>query len=389
MEDKAVSEYRVIIIGGGASGLFLHSLIPSSLLIEKNSVCGLKLLLTGNGSCNITHDEDRALLCMHYYEKRGFVTPALYAFPSSAVREYFSSLKVETYIRSDGKVFPVTNDSRDVRDALLGDGRNILYEAEVKKAEKEENHFTIETAKGKFTSEFLVIATGGMTYPKTGSTGDGYSFARAFGHNVIAPRPALSSISISMETSTLEGVSLSSVTLAAGKKKETGAIVFTRRGIGGPAAENISHWIDGEMELRIFFLPSFDTSAVKKENGKAGIIKTLRRLTALPHSLLLFLFDDIKDKNTASITKDDLRLIEERLTDFNVRVRTDGVNRAMVTSGGVDTREIDAKTMESKIVKGLYFTGEVLDVDGECGGYNLTFAFASAFLASLDIRKKS
>ncbi len=383
-----MSEYKVIIIGGGASGLFLHSLIPSSLLIEKNSMCGIKLLLTGNGSCNITHDEDRVSLCTHYYEKRGFVTPALSAFPPSAVREYFSSLKVETYIRSDGKVFPVTNDSRDVRDALLGDGRNILYETEVKKVTKKGVIFTLDTTKGSFSSEILVIATGGMTCPKTGSTGDGYSFARAFGHKVIPPRPALSSISISMNTSALEGVSLSSVTLTAGKKKETGAIVFTRRGIGGPAAENISHWIEGETELRISFLPSFDISAVKRENGKAGIIKTLRRLTALPHSLLLFLFDDIKDKNTASITKDDLRLIEERLTDLKVRVRTDGVNRAMVTSGGVDTREIEAKTMESKIVDGLYFTGEVLDVDGECGGYNLTFAFASAFLAAGDIRKK-
>lgn len=384
-----MSDYRVIIIGGGASGLFLHSLVPSSLLVEKNSVCGVKLLITGNGSCNITHDEDSASLCTHYYEKRSFVTPALYAFPPSAVREYFSSLGVGTYSRSDGKVFPVTDKSSDVRDALLGNGRNILNEAEVKRVAKDGDLFTVETTKGTFYSTFLVIATGGVTYPKTGATGDGYAFARDFGHTVIPPRPALSSLSIGMDTSALEGVSLDSVTLSAGKKKETGPVVFTRHGIGGPAVQNISHWIEGETELRISFLPSFDISAVKRENGKTGIITALRRLTALPHSLLLFLFDSIKDKNTASITKEELFSIEEKMTRLTVTARTDGVKRAMVTTGGVDTREIDAKTMESKIVPGLYFTGEVLDVDGECGGYNLTFAFASAFLASKDIRKRS
>lgn len=384
-----MSDYRVIIIGGGASGLFLHSLVPSSLLVEKNSVCGVKLLITGNGSCNITHDEDSASLCTHYYEKRSFVTPALYAFPPSAVREYFSSLGVGTYSRSDGKVFPVTDKSSDVRDALLGNGRNILNEAEVKRVAKDGDLFTVETTKGTFYSTFLVIATGGVTYPKTGATGDGYAFARDFGHTVIPPRPALSSLSIGMDTSALEGVSLDSVTLSAGKKKETGPVVFTRHGIGGPAVQNISHWIEGETELRISFLPSFDINAVKRENGKTGIITALRRLTALPHSLLLFLFDSIKDKNTASITKEELFSIEEKMTRLTVTARTDGVKRAMVTTGGVDTREIDAKTMESKIVPGLYFTGEVLDVDGECGGYNLTFAFASAFLASKDIRKRS
>ncbi len=383
-----MSDYRVIIIGGGASGLFLHSLLPSALLIEKNSVCGIKLLLTGNGSCNITHDEERSSFVTHYYGKRAFVTPSIYAFPPTALRDYFSSLGVETYVRSDGKVFPVTERSSTIRDALLRSGSNILSEVEVKRTMKEGETFTIETTKGCFTSRFLVIATGGMTYPGTGSTGDGYAFSRSFGHTIITPRPALSSLSISLDTSAVEGVSVEEMTLSLGKKKTTGPVVFTRHGIGGPAAQNISHWITGDTELRISFLPSFVSSAVKEENGKTGIITTLRRLTSLPHSLLLFLFDDIKDKNTASITKEEIRAIEERLTHLKIRASTDGIKKAMVTSGGVDTSEIDAKTMESKKTGGLYFTGEVLDVDGECGGYNLSFAFASAFLAGEDIRKK-
>lgn len=383
-----VYDYSVIIIGGGASGLFLHSLIPYALLIEKNSICGVKLLLTGNGACNITHDEDAASFVTHYYDKRRFVTPSIYALPPDALRSYFTSLGIDTYSRDDGKVFPVSGRSSDVRDALLGDARNILYETEVKRTMKEGETFRVETTKGAFTSKFLVIATGGMTYPKTGSTGDGYEFASSLGHSIIPPHPALVSLNIGKDTSHIEGVSVEEVTLTVARKKETGPVVFTKHGIGGPAAENISHWITGKEDLTISLLPSFDGFILKRENGKTEAVTALRRITRLPHSLLDFLFSDIGRKNTASLTKEDLSIIEERLTKLRVTASTDGVKRAMVTTGGVDTASVDSKTMESKKAEGLYFTGEVLDVDGECGGYNLTFAFASAFLAAEDIKRK-
>ena len=385
----AVSDSKVIIIGGGASGLMLRHLLPSSLLIEKNSRCGLKLLITGNGACNITHDEEAQSFVTHYNGKKNFVSPAVYSFPPRKIREFFSSAGVDTFIRDDGKVFPSSKRSEDIRNALLGDDEGILYDTAVRSIRKDGEIFTVETDRGVFTSKIVVIATGGMTYPKTGSTGDGYRFASAFGHTVIPTHTALAPVRIDADTSYLEGVSLESVTLKAGREKEHGPVVFTRRGLGGPAAENISRFIPQRTELTISFLDSFNAEDIKKENGKAGVLTSLHRITSLPSSLLEYLFPMLMKKNTASVTKEEMRIITDKLTDWKVRAEAESsLEKAMVTSGGVDTSEIEKKTMESKIVENLYFTGEVLDVDGECGGYNLTFAFASAYLAAQDIRKK-
>lgn len=385
----AVSDSKVIIIGGGASGLMLRHLLPSSLLIEKNSRCGLKLLITGNGACNITHDEEAQSFVTHYNGKKNFVSPAVYSFPPRKIREFFSSAGVDTFIRDDGKVFPSSKRSEDIRNALLGDDEGILYDTAVRSIRKDGEIFTVETDRGVFTSKIVVIATGGMTYPKTGSTGDGYRFASAFGHTVIPTHTALAPVRIDADTSYLEGVSLESVTLKAGREKEHGPVVFTRRGLGGPAAENISRFIPQRTELTISFLDSFNAEDIKKENGKAGVLTSLHRITSLPSSLLEYLFPMLMKKNTASVTKEEMRIVTDKLTDWKVRAEAESsLEKAMVTSGGVDTSEIEKKTMESKIVENLYFTGEVLDVDGECGGYNLTFAFASAYLAAQDIRKK-
>ena len=385
----AVSDSKVIIIGGGASGLMLRHLLPSSLLIEKNSRCGLKLLITGNGACNITHDEEAQSFVTHYNGKKNFVSPAVYSFSPRKIREFFSSAGVDTFIRDDGKVFPSSKRSEDIRNALLGDDEGILYDTAVRSIRKDGEIFTVETDRGVFTSRIVVIATGGMTYPKTGSTGDGYRFASAFGHTVIPTHTALAPVRIDADTSYLEGVSLESVTLKAGREKEHGPVVFTRRGLGGPAAENISRFIPQRTELTISFLDSFNAEDIKKENGKAGVLTSLHRITSLPSSLLEYLFPMLMKKNTASVTKEEMRIVTDKLTDWKVRAEAESsLEKAMVTSGGVDTSEIEKKTMESKIVENLYFTGEVLDVDGECGGYNLTFAFASAYLAAQDIRKK-
>ena len=367
----------------------LKNLLPSSLLIEKNSQCGLKLLITGNGACNITHNEDIRSFITHYQGKKNFVAPAIYSFSPERIRSFFSSLGVGTYIRDDGKVFPSSMRSADIRNALLGSGEGILSGTAVISVGKEGDIFTVETDKGTFTSDILVISTGGKTYPKTGSTGDGYTFASSFGHTIVSTHPSLAPLKLDADTAEVEGVSLDSVTLKAGKEKKTGPVVFTRRGLGGPAAENISHFLPHRAELTISFLPSFESDDIKKENGKAGVLTSLHRITKLPSSLLEYLFPALGKKNTASVTKDEMRIIEEKLTGWKVKAEADSSpERAMVTSGGVDTAEVRAKTMESKKVENLYFTGEVLDVDGECGGYNLTFAFASAYLAAEDIRKR-
>ena len=381
--------YPCIIIGGGASGLLISHLLPSSLLIEKNSQCGLKLLITGNGACNITHDENIREFVTHYYEKRAFVSPALYAFPPEKIRAFFLSQGVETYIRDDGKVFPVSMKSLDIKDALLRGNRNILYETEVLSVTKVDGVFKVETTNGTFLSPILVIATGGKSYIETGSTGDGYRFAQSLGHTITELRPALSPLKTEADVSSIEGVSLSDVTLSIGKISYRGPVVFTRRGISGPAVQNISRYVSGKTELIVRFVPSFNPDEIKKKNGKSNIINALHSITDLPSSFLSFLLGDIGEKNVASVTKNEIREIERRLLHTSLSVTQDGgEKKAMVTRGGVSTEEVDSRTMESKIVPGLYFTGEVLDVDGECGGYNLSFAFASANLAAESIRKR-
>ncbi len=383
-----MNHYRVIIIGGGAGGLFASHLLPSSLLIEKNSVPGLKLLITGNGKCNLTHSGEIEEIVTHYYEKRHFVTPSIYAFPPDRIRAHFSSLGVDTYIREDGKVFPISEKSSDVRDALLSNKQNVLYNTSVLSVTKENEVFVVKTDNGVFSSDFLILATGGMTYPQTGSAGDSYRLASTLGHSIITPEPSLSPLVFDIDTTVLEGVSVKNVTLTIEKKSFTGDIIFTRNGISGPAAENISHYAQKGAELKINFVDNFESCKIKKENGKTNVINALSRITSLPRSLLLFLFKSIKDKTVAVLTKSDLRLIEESLHSFTSTLKGRNKNQAMVTKGGVDTKEVDSKTMESRNVENIYFVGEILDVDGECGGYNLTFALASAYAAVKSIKSK-
>ncbi len=381
--------YPVIIIGGGASGLLISHILPSSLLIEKNTMCGLKLLVTGNGACNITHDDDIRNFITHYYEKKAFVSHALYSFPPYKLRAFFSSLGVETYVRDDAKVFPVSMRSSDIRDALMREKRDILSETEVISINKEDGLFKVKTANEIYCSSVLVLSCGGKSYPGTGSTGDGYKFARELGHSIQEPHPALCPLKTEEDVSSLEGVSLSDVILSIGKTSFRGPIVFTRDGISGPAILNISRYVSGKTELKIKFVPSFNTGSVKKENGKCNIINALHSITGLPTSFLSFLFCGIKEKNVASVTRNEIRDIERKLLTSVFTVSTDGgYRKAMVTAGGVDTLEVESKTMESKIVPGLFFTGEILDVDGECGGYNLSFAFASAYVAAATINER-
>lgn len=388
-EDSPVKNYPVVIIGGGASGLMLSSLLPSSLLIEKMSRCGLKLLITGNGQANITHDEDPGDFITHYYDKKNFVSHALYAFTPRKIRDYFREHGVDTLVRSDGKVFPSSFRSRDILSALMKNTGEIKTDTPVLRVVRAGSIFITETEKESCSSPVLVIATGGMTYPRTGSSGDGYHFASSLGHTIVPPRPALSQLRINHDTTQLEGVSVPSIILTTGKKEVSGPIVFTRNGFSGPAAENISHWIERKTELTVSFIPSFDSSKIKNENGKGNVLNTLSRLTFLPHSLLEYLFPSLDKRNNASVTKEEMRKIENTLLSWRVIADTsNSEDKAMVTKGGVDTTEINSRTFESKLVPGLYFTGEVLDVDGECGGYNLSFAFASAFLASQDIRRR-
>ena len=370
--------YPVVVVGGGASGLFFTHLVKEALLLEKMNQCGIKLLVTGNGASNITHSENIESFVTHYYDKRNFVSPSLYSLSPASLRKEFSSLGVETYTRSDGKVFPVSMKSLDIRDSLLSLVKNVKYNSEVISIEKEYEDYR---------AKIVVVATGGKSLEKSGSNGSGYDLLSSLGHTIIKPRASLVEIKVKDNIAELEGISLDDVTLKIGKTSFSGPVVFTRAGLSGPASLNISHYKDLCDSLFISLFP-FTQDMLKKENGKLTIINGLRNITSLPHRLLSFLFPFGK-KQIASATKDEIKIIVEKLNRWELKIKNiDDFNKAMVTRGGVDTKEINNKTMESKINKNLYVLGELLDVDGECGGYNLNFAFASAYVAAQDIKKK-
>ncbi len=379
--------YPVIVVGGGASGLFFSHLVKESLLLEKMDQCGIKLLVTGNGACNITHSEDIESFVTHYYDKRSFVSPSLYSLSPEGLRKEFSSLGVETYTRSDGKVFPISMKSSDIRDSLLSKIKNIKYNSEVVSIKKENDEYIVNTKEESYRAKIVVVATGGKSLERSGSNGSGYALLSSLGHTIIKPRASLVEIKVKEDISELEGISLDDVTLKIGKSSFNGSVIFTHAGLSGPASLNISHYMDLSDSLVISLFP-FTQDMLKKENGKLTIINGLRNITSLPHRLLSFLFPFGK-KQIASATKEEIKTIVEKLNRWELKIKNiDDFNKAMVTRGGVDTKEINNKTMESKINKNLYVLGELLDVDGECGGYNLNFAFASSYAAAQDIKKR-
>lgn len=378
--------YRIICIGGGAGGLFFSSLVPGTLLIEKEARPGRKLLLSGGGMCNFTHADSADEIITKYYEKRNFVTPAFRAFPPLSIISYFSSLGMKSLTREDGKVFPASLRAETVVSTLESCCSEIITGCRVEKVTRDDDGmFRLETSDGTLTCEYLVIATGGLSYPATGSTGDGYSFAKAFGHQIIPPSPALCQIVLKDSLGDCEGISLSSVTLSLDREKSSGDIVITKKGISGPAAMNLSRFVTDGSIIRISFT-AISAEKIKSLPGKQKAVNAVSSAAGLPSRLTEHLLRDIGDKTVSQLNKKDISLIVSRLTSFTSSCSTAGqLGAATVTRGGVDTSQVDRKTFSSRLADKLYFTGEVLDVDGQCGGYNISFAFAGSFMAAQSI----
>lgn len=367
----------LLIIGGGPAGLLLSNLYKNSILLEKENSCGKKLLLTGGGMCNFTHQESPREIINHYYEKKSFVSSSLGSFPPDKIISYFASIGVESFTRDDGCVFPKEKKAEAVLNALLKNSGEIITSVKIEAISKEEDTFLVSTNIGVFSSPHLVIATGGQSYPGTGSTGDGYKIAKQFGHSITPIKAGLSEIKIKDSFPHLEGLSIENVKLKVGKAETEGDLLFTRRGISGPGPMRLSRFIEND-KLSICFYP-LKEEVLLKARSKKSIKNTLKELTGLPSAFLEALFP-FGEKSFAALSAKERKEIISKLNNFTTEASTTGLlGAATVTKGGVDTQEVDKKTFESKLVKGLYFIGEVLDVDGECGGYNLTFAFSSAF----------
>ncbi|HNW82530.1 MAG TPA: NAD(P)/FAD-dependent oxidoreductase [bacterium] len=401
---------EITIIGAGAAGLMCAAMIDErfkTVLIEKSSEIGIKLRISGSGQCNLTHSGDVESFIRSYGDNGRFLKKALYGFSNKNLADYFSERKVPVFEREDGKMFPESLNSKDVIDALkneiLRKKHSIKTNLQVNSITYDnlEKIFKVKTGNGELISEIVVISTGGRSYPQTGSTGDGYTFAQSLGHRIIKTTPALVPFIIQQwPFAQLSGNSFknASITLKNGISKisRNGELLITHKGISGPLVLDFSRYPRSEDTVIINFFADFnaETAAIEitelfSSKPSAKIENTFFKI-GIPQN---FSLEIIKlagiDPSTlcGSVSKKQIRSISELLCRYQVDIIKDSYDHAMVTKGGVDLNEVNAATMRSKIIEELYFCGEVLDIDGDTGGYNIQAAFSTAVSAATDINK--
>lgn len=361
-----------LIIGGGAAGLYAASFIKDAVILERNDECGRKLLLTGGGRCNYTHTGSVEDLLEHYHGSRQFIKKVLYQHCNENIIAHFEKLGINPK-NENGKIFPQSGDAHSIRDALLGNHPRIIKGIALS-IEKSGDSFLVITDNGTLEAKRILFASGGNSFPKTGSDGLGYSILKRLGHSIASQHPALAPLELSPSLKEAEGITIP-VTLKKGKKEVSDMAVITRRGISGPAAENFSYLLNGKEEITI----SFDSTDIYSLREKAGST-LLKNALSIPPRLAAVLLGEAAEKKIANLSKEEERKATEVLQRgvFMAKPIAEG---AMSTAGGVKTEEINPMTMESKIIPGLYFAGDIIDVDADCGGYSLTWAFATAYIA--------
>ena len=396
----------VLIIGAGPAGLFsaLNCKNRKVIVLEKNALPGKKLLISGTGRCNLTHDCKLSDFFDHYGDNHRFLKTALHGFTNLDLIRFFEEHGMETVVDKNGKVFPASQKASDVLQVLIDvcmkNKIEIACNLQITGIVKTENGFEVKTSSGVFTSRFLVIATGGMSYPATGSTGDGYHFAKLLGHSIVPPKPSLSPVFIRDHLMTsISGVSVQGkvVCLYRSERKiseHRGDIGFTHKGLSGPGILDFSrHILSGDI-LKVNFIDQkaadFRNELIKAlaKDGKTAIQTYLKKFD-LPRSLVLLILQSINinpETRLAEINKIQRNQVVAVFCEFPFTVeKVGGFNMAMVTAGGISLKEVNPKTMESKLVPGLYFAGEVLDIDGDTGGYNLQAAFSMGYLVGQGI----
>ncbi|MBN2594418.1 MAG: NAD(P)/FAD-dependent oxidoreductase [Sedimentisphaerales bacterium] len=401
---------EICIIGAGPAGLmaaiFAAEAGAQTTVIEANTSPGRKLLLTGAGRCNLTHQAAPRQLVRAFGAKGRFLSYALYQFPPENVRNFFTGLGLRTKLEKDGCVFPVTDCAGDVRDTLVNRARKLgvtfLYGKHVDGITKETDVFVVCAAKERIDADKLIIATGGLSWPKTGCTGDGYRFARQFGHAIVEPRASLVPlVTREIWPRQLAGTAVENIKISTrlnnNKINTTGAIVFTDDGIGGPAILDMSRYLTDYLQavgtpvvVNLDLLPHFEQAALEtqmteriSENPKKKMTNVMAEFVPKRLSAVLCGLAGCSNELEAGRLRKDVRkkLIQMLKTLPLSIMRTRPIAEATVTRGGVSVNEMESKTMESKICPGLFFAGEVLDVDGPCGGYNLQACWSTGALA--------
>ncbi|MCI7002989.1 MAG: NAD(P)/FAD-dependent oxidoreductase [Clostridia bacterium] len=402
---------RVAVIGGGASGMMAAGVCAknghSVDLFEANEKLGKKIYITGKGRCNVTNASNKDEILNNIVNNSKFLYSALNAFDSFSTINFFEEMGVPIKIERGNRAFPVSDKSSDIIKALtnfdIKNNVNILLNHKVININKNNDKFDIYTTFGMYNSyDGVICCTGGLTYSATGSKGDGYKFAKNFGHNIIEVKPAL--VPILLKDSyikSIEGLSLKNVKLIAIKngkifKEFFGEMLFTSNGISGPIALSMSSYINRQsgISLIIDFKPALTNEQL--HNRLMRDIKSNREMQTstlisglLPKALVepfLQKCNIDKCKRVKSLIAKEIDNIVNTLKNYDLLYNSvDKLDFGIITSGGVDVREVNPKTMESKLVNGLYFAGEVLDIDALTGGFNLQIAFATGYLAGINI----
>lgn len=398
---------NVIVVGAGPAGIMaaLSSAKNNEVvLIERNSNIGEKLKLTGGGRCNITNNRDIEEFFEKIVTNNKFLYSALYTFSNYSLLEYFSEQGLEYKEELDQKVYTKSDKADEVIEVLKNDLKNnnvkIMFNTKIEDLIVEDN-----TVKGvifeggkRIYGDKVIVTTGGKSFPNTGSDGSMYDVIKKYGHTITPIYPALIPLVIKEEfVKSLQGVSMKDVVISAKVKKrkieKIGDMIFTHFGVSGPGVLKLSSYInkalnDGEVEIKLDFMSDKskeELSEIIRSNPNKTALNNLKGI--LPQNFLKEIFSiiGITEVKASDLKKEDENKILEYIKEMRLTAReTLTIKAAQVTSGGVSVKEINASNMESKIIKNLYFAGEVIDIDAETGGYNLQMAFSTGYLAGSD-----
>ncbi len=410
--------FDLIVIGAGPAGLFCAASASGDgvkvLVLEKKKSPGRKLLISGSGRFNLTHDGEARAFLDHYGDAGRFLRPALLGFTNRDLVAFFEERGLAMVEMEGGKLFPQTQRSQDVLKVLLEEceannvdiacGKTVTSVGKLGEGEVEAEDggsFLVACGDEEHRSRLLVIACGGRSYPATGSTGDGYDFARSLGHSIAELGPVLTPVCIKDHPfSKLAGISLpdARISIFRGRKvkEHRGDVLFTHQGLSGPGILDLSRSIRAGDVLRISLAGEKrreDLERWLRDGSQKEGARNLRSvlldldLPARLASKILEILGIPQDLKCASLTREMRVGLADSLSGFPLTVEElGGYDCAMATRGGVNLSEVDSKTMESRLVPGLYFAGEVLDVDGDSGGYNLQAAFSTGILAARSIK---
>ena len=402
-------KYDIVIIGGGPAGMMAAGrageLGSQVVLLEKNDRLGVKLLMTGGGRCNFTNNSSARELANSFGDNGRWLLSAFARFGAEELMAFFNARGLMTKIEENNRVFPQSNSARDLLRILVeylkSSSVAVRLSTEVKRIVKINNRIDrlILADGSEVSADKFIICTGGKSYPLSGSTGDAYKWLGQLGHKIVDPRPALVPVIVKDKfIKDLEGISLKEVEIncyQADKKfsSTTGPVIFTANGLSGPAILNMSEIIGRlgpkDTQIKIDFFPNLDFSQLDQKLREDFSSRNKMLKNSLDQLIPSRLADIlIKLSNLDGRTKVNLVSREERkklvsfLKEFTLTISgLAGYDQAMVTAGGVDLKEVDPKTMKSKIINNLYLAGEVLDLSGPTGGYNLQLSWTTGYLA--------